>query len=157
MDQLYQVFVDENSETKDIVIKMYHPGNEERFLCVDLPEKAIDFLPPSEYPPTRFALNIPACKITASSMEITSIERKTKVLTSRLETLRNATDKHREMVVEPPSGSVNIDGKSVFFDQVQIRPNTKGDAGKSEPMIVIGSNRSDDEHTISVYDQKATI
>lgn len=95
MDQLFQIFVDEESENKDIVIKMYHSeSDEERFLCVDLPEKAVDFLLPSQYPPTRFVLNIPACKIRASSMEILEIERKSKDLIKKLESLRNSTDTH---------------------------------------------------------------
>ena len=60
MDQMFQVFIDESSPERDIVIKMFHgPSNEERFLCVDLDEEAVDFLPPEEYPPTRFMLNIP--------------------------------------------------------------------------------------------------
>jgi hypothetical protein len=42
---------------------MYYPlnENEERFLCVDIPEKAVDFLSPTEYPPSRFVINIPSC------------------------------------------------------------------------------------------------
>ena len=94
MDQLFQVFVDEESETKDIVIKMYHHSadDEEWFLCVDLPDKAVDFLTPSQFPPTRFVLNIPSCKINASSMEILDIERKSKNLIRKIESLRNSTD-----------------------------------------------------------------
>ena len=96
-DQLFQIFVDQESDTKDIVIKMYNPqveSDEERFLCVDLPEKAVDFLSPLEYPPSRFVLNIPACQIKASSMEILSIQRTNKDLTCKYETLRNSTDKN---------------------------------------------------------------
>ena len=95
MDQLFQVFVDEESEHKDIVIKMYHSEtDDERFLCVDLDEKAVDVLMPSEYPPTRFVLNIPASRIKASSMEILEIERKSKDLIKKMESFRNSTDTH---------------------------------------------------------------
>ena len=75
IDQLFQIFIDEDSEEKDIVIKMYQPidNEEERFFCVDVGEEAVDFLAPEEYPPTRFVLNIPSSLIKASSMEITSI------------------------------------------------------------------------------------
>ena len=75
MDQLFQIFVDENSDEKDIVIKMYQPidNEEERFFCVDVSEEAVDFLAPEEYPPTRFVLNIPSSLIKSSSMEISTI------------------------------------------------------------------------------------
>lgn len=65
--------------------------SEERFLCVDIEEEAVDFLPPSEYPPTRFVLNIPSCYIKASSMEIHEISRKSKTLTAGVESLANRT------------------------------------------------------------------
>ena len=154
MDQLFQVFVDEESENRDIVIKMYltQGQEEERFLCVDLPEKAVDFLTPSEYPPTRFVLNIPACKIRASSMQITEIERKSKDLISRVESLRNSTATHQEMIVTPPSDSFNADGKPVFFDSVQIKPNAVGANGSPEPVLFIGGARADEEHVIAVLD-----
>lgn len=159
MDQLFQVFVDEESENRDIVIKMYltQGQEEERFLCVDLPEKAVDFLTPTEYPPTRFVLNIPACKIRASSMQITEIERKSKDLISRVESLRNSTATHQEMIVTPPSDSFNADGKPVFFDSVQIKPNAVGATGSPEPVLFIGGARAEEEHVIAVLDQKAVI
>mmetsp|Transcript_23422 Transcript_23422/g.29121 ORF Transcript_23422/g.29121 Transcript_23422/m.29121 type:complete len:243 (-) Transcript_23422:237-965(-) len=159
MDQLFQVFVDEESESKDIVIKMYHTAglDEERFLCVDLPEKAVDFLMPEEYPPTRFVLNIPACKIRASSMQILEIERKSKDLIAKLETLRNSTDAHQEMIVMPPSDSFNGQGKPVFFDSVQIKPAAQTQNGNSQPVIFIGGARADEEHVIAVLDQKAVV
>ena len=75
MDQLFQIFVDENSDEKDIVIKMYQPidNEEERFFCVDVSEEAVDFLAPEEYPPTRFVLNIPSTLIKSSSIAISTI------------------------------------------------------------------------------------
>ena len=93
MDQLFQIFVDENSDEKDIVIKMYQPidNEEERFFCVDVSEEAVDFLAPEEYPPTRFVLNIPSTLIKASSMEISTIQRTNKELAKQVETLRNST------------------------------------------------------------------
>lgn len=109
MDQLFQVFVDERTEARDMVIKMYYTEaqSEEHFLCVDIGEEAVDFMPPTEYPPTRFVLNIPACHIKASSMEIHEIERKTKVLTNGLESLSNRTQWGQELEVSPPSESIN--------------------------------------------------
>ena len=92
MDQLFQIFVDEESEQKDIVIKMFHSSvDEERFLCVDLSEAAVDFLEPTEYPPTHFILNVPTVMIKASSMEILSINRHSKELISGHNSLRNST------------------------------------------------------------------
>lgn len=158
MDQLFQVFVDEESEHKDIVIKMYHSEtDDERFLCVDLDEKAVDVLMPSEYPPTRFVLNIPASRIKASSMEILEIERKSKDLIKKMESFRNSTDTHQEMLVAPPSDAVNKDGKAVFFDSVQIRPSTQTSKGNSQPIIFIGGTKDEEEHVISVHDQKSVI
>jgi hypothetical protein len=82
MDQLFQIFIDERTDARDILIKMFIDNQrEERFLCIDIEEEAVDFLPPSEYPPTRFILNIPTCNIKSSSMEIHEIKRKTKHLT----------------------------------------------------------------------------
>ena len=104
MDQLFQIFIDEESEDKDICIKMYQSGtNDERFLCIDLDEQAIDFLVPSEYPPTRLIMNIPTCMIKASSMQITLINRSEKELTSSQQTLRNNTDRNEEMDAMPPA------------------------------------------------------
>ena len=101
VDQLFQIFIDESSDDKDIAIKMYHgPENEEeRFLCVDIGEDAVDFLAPEEYPPTRFCLNVPSSQIKASSMEITTITRTSKKLTKGVETLRNSTPHQQEMEV----------------------------------------------------------
>ena len=100
-DQLFQVFADEKSDHKDIVIRMYHTasGGTERFLCVDLQENAVDFLEPTEYPPTRFVLNVPSCQIVKSSLEIHHITKKQQSLTKKNQTLRNETAKEQEMEV----------------------------------------------------------
>lgn len=80
-------------------------------------------------------------------MEILSIEKTSKDLTTKMETLRNMTDKNEEMVVSPPADAINSDNKSVFFDSVHIKPQcTTGTAGNIQPIIVIGGYREQDEH-----------
>lgn len=72
-----------NSEHRDVVIKMYNGvDNEERFMCIELEEKAVDFMVLEDHHPTRFVLNVPTCAIKASSMEVHELERKSKVLTN---------------------------------------------------------------------------
>ena len=159
IDQLFQVFIDEDSEEKDIVIKMYQPidNEEERFFCVDVGEEAVDFLAPEEYPPTRFVLNIPSALIKASSMEITSIQRTTKDLAKQVETLRNSTPVSDLIEVQPPPESVNHDGASVFFDSVHIKPMIRGDSQfPPQPRYLIGKGR-DEGLQITVIDQNATV
>lgn len=56
------------------------------------------------------------------------------------------------MIVSPPADSLNSDNKSVFFDSVQIRPESAGPQGAAQPIIIIGGHRDDDEHLISVHD-----
>ena len=134
------------------------PKNEEKYLCVDLGEEAIDFLAPVEYPPTRFIINIPASLIKASSMQVTEITRSVKELTTSVQTLRNSTQVNQEMEAMPPSDSVNHDGKSVFFDSLQIRPKL-GETFEHpmQPKFVIGGTKDDETLQITVVDQKAII
>lgn len=75
-------------------------------------------------------------------MEILSIERTSKDLTTKIETLRNMTDKNEEMVVSPPADAINSNNKSVYFDSVHIKPQyTTGTVGNIQPIIVIGGYR----------------
>ena len=54
---LFQVFVDQESNSGDILIKHYDQNVEEdRYLCVDLDDDAIDFLRPEDYTQTAFVL-----------------------------------------------------------------------------------------------------
>ena len=51
------MFVDQESNSGDILIKHYDQNVEEdRYLCVDLDDGAIDFLRPEDYTPTAFVL-----------------------------------------------------------------------------------------------------
>ena len=58
---LFQVFVNSESESGDILIKMYDSNvEEERYMCVDLDDNAIDFCEPQDWKPTSFVLSVPA-------------------------------------------------------------------------------------------------
>ena len=58
----------------------------------------------------------------------------------------------------PPAESMNHDGKSVFFDSLQIRPNIQATAEHPlQPKFVIGGSGDEDILQISVVDQKAVI
>ena len=61
------------------------------------------------------------------------------------------------MVVQPPSDSVNADGKSVFFDSVHIKPQKIDQRGNPMPVLTISGSKEDDEYMISVSDLKATM
>ena len=88
------IFVDENSDEKDLVIRMLQgpESGEERFLVVDLEQGASDFLDPEEFTPARIILNVPKCLIQDSSMEISKIKKTSKLITKSIVTLRNTSE-----------------------------------------------------------------
>ena len=60
----FQVFVNSESESGDVLIKMYDSHSiDEKYLCIDLDSGGIDFIDPKEFPPSNFVLNIPASQI----------------------------------------------------------------------------------------------
>ena len=61
------------------------------------------------------------------------------------------------MEVQPPPESVNLDGQSVFFDSVHIKPMLQGDPyHPAQPRFMIGKGRSEGPQ-ITVIDQNAKI
>ena len=116
------IYVDTNSDEKDIVIKMLQglPNGEERFLCADIQIGGVDICDPQQICPTRVVLNIPTCLVKEAKMEVSMIKKTSKFLTRTYETLKNTTQYHAEIEVNPPLDSVNDDGKPVFFDTVKI-------------------------------------
>lgn len=80
-DYLFIVFMDKDSENSDILFKPYSSDPyDDMFLCVDLKSGAIDICRKTDFPPTRFVLNIPAAQVKKTKFEITQITKQRKVL-----------------------------------------------------------------------------
>lgn len=75
-DYLFIVFMDKDSESCDILLKPYSSDPyDDMFLCVDLKSGAIDICRKTDFPPSRFVLNIPAAQVKKSKFEITQINK----------------------------------------------------------------------------------
>ena len=145
---LFQVFVDQESNSGDILIKHYDQNVEEdRYLCVDLDDGAIDFLRPEDYTPTAFVLQIPASQILKKQCSLTEISRTKKVLYKNQESLSHSEKHVTSMFIRPPSKSVNFD-QTVFSDILTIKPMNMGRLA----VFQIGNVR--EEVTIQIDDEK---
>lgn len=119
---LFQVFVDPESTSGDVLIKMYDQNvSGEKYLCVDLEDGGIDLLDAEDFSPSSFVLQIPASQVKKKTLQLTDHTRSKMVLYKNQESLYNANNHLKGMYVRPPPRNINCD-QSVFSDILTITP-----------------------------------